>query len=186
MSLYLIENLNKTKSNPSSIRPLSTTAPPCRLVLFYEDQDSKNRAERLVSNLKRLFTFDIQIEESWWKLSVLRHHLMQELAVTDAVNGDLLLFSFGASNELSRELVDFNQAWTAQRTKSDGLLAIQLENTTGENTDALKKYFRELAKQTGLDYLASETEDDSLPDFHELISLKQRVRPRFHTDILPV
>ena len=77
MSLHLLENLNETKSEPSSIASHSTAMPPCRLVLFYEDQDSKNRAERLVANLKRLFTFEIQIEESWWKLSVLGHRLMQ-------------------------------------------------------------------------------------------------------------
>jgi|GEM_PF-1343993 len=186
MSLHLLENLNETKSEPSSIASHSTAMPPCRLVLFYEDQDSKNRAERLVANLKRLFTFEIQIEESWWKLSVLGHRLMRELAVADAINADLLLFSFGASNELSEDLIGFNQTWTSHRTKNDGLLAIQLENTTGDTTDALRKYFRELAKRTKLDYLATETEDDFLPDPRELVSLTQRVRPQFHPDVLLV
>jgi hypothetical protein len=186
MSHHLIDPVVKVppadESQNGDLQTQTMTA--CRLILFYEDQDSKNRAAQLCSNLRRLFSREITFEEDWWKLSVLQQPSMLQMAIDDAANADVLLYSFGCCNDVTPELALLNSAWAQRRLQRDGLLALQLQNNSGDAAELLRLYFRKIASENHMDYLATETPEDDVPSSTELYPLTRHVLARFGSESL--
>lgn len=185
MSHHLIEEVvsDTTASESQSLETQIQCPKACRMIMLYEDQDSKNRAAQLCFNLRRLFSHDIVFQEAWWKLSVLQQPSMLRLAVEDAIESDVILFSFGCSNEVTPELTALNKAWAESRAPREGLLALQLQNNSGEPAEILREYFRKISRNTGLDYLTTETPEDDVPSSVELVPVTQHVLARFQAEL---
>jgi len=158
MSKHLIEDviLTAPMAGFSNFVPDAQDSKPCHLVFIYEDQESRNRANRMSSVLQRLFSDEIESQESWWKLSILREQSMARLAMDDLTQADVVFFALGENSELSEELLDFNKAWSAQRKGKEGILAIQMAESSGDTAESVRNYFRDLAQKAGLDFLATE------------------------------
>jgi hypothetical protein len=132
---------------------------PCRFMVLYNGMPARTQAEHLCRRLGSTFSTEVDFHFSWWMFSVLRNPGLLEMAISEAVVADLILFSFGLSRDVPEEVVVFNERWVGQRQGHGGLLTyLYVEET--EEWDfiecplALHSHFRGAARRAHMDFIA--------------------------------
>jgi len=127
----------------------------CRVAVFYDSTDARQRAVGVGHYLVREFWEELDFAFSWWRLRYLQDASIAEVAALEALSSDILVFSVEAQAHPGEEVLAWLDLWVPQRNESLGAIVPLLYPSTA---DAISESpwmveIEEMARQTGLECL---------------------------------
>src|SRR6185436_10810805 len=90
---------------------------------------------------------DVQLRCSMWKFEVLRIPKLRRIAVSDAVEADVIVVATGSSGEVSAEVKQWIESWVPEKRGQTAALVALLQAAAMESIDpaAAEKYLKTAA-----------------------------------------
>jgi hypothetical protein len=140
--------------------------PVFRVVMAYEDFTAGKRAIDTCNFLVSRIGKAIELRSSMWKFDVLRSLKLNQMAVDDAVEADVIIVANGRNAGLPEEVKRWVDAWAARKEGQSAAL-VALLDFTGEQTHESSLAYTFLKSAAGAARI------DFLPQ--EIRSLKRRL-----------
>jgi hypothetical protein len=132
--------------------------PVFRVVIAYDDFAAGKRAMDTCNFLVSQFAGEIELKSSMWKFDVLRSTNLNQLAVDDAVEADVIIVANGRESGLPEEVKGWVNTWVPRKHDPAAAL-VALLDFTGDDTreSAMAHAFLEGAAATAkIDFLVQE------------------------------
>lgn len=125
---------------------------PFRLLVVYDSDEAKMQAHAASDFILNELGEAIVVEKTFWNVRSLGVLCVQEKAVNQAAEADVILLALSAQQPTA-ELINWTESWLKLRRDSEGLLAVI--PTGGVKNDAadLVQYFYETAVSANMDFL---------------------------------
>ena len=138
--------------NQSSAASPGVEETPFRLLVVYDSDDAKMQAQDASDFILNEVGDAVVVEKTFWNVRSLGVLSVQEKAVNQAADADVILLALSAQRPTA-ELMNWTESWLKLRRDSEGLLAVI--PTGGVKNDAadLVQYFYETAVSANMDFL---------------------------------
>lgn len=132
------------------------TGTPCKVAVFYEDHESRERVLKLSSRLARKFMSEVDLDFSWWKFQFLEDGVIAGLAAQSAAQADMIFYALGATAELPSAVQACNELWLDQRQSENGLLVAIIggDNGTLRQNTPVHGYLADLARRAQMQFIS--------------------------------
>jgi hypothetical protein len=109
--------------------PMPRNVPALGVTIAYEDKDAGLNAMKVLSVLALEAGHQIEIEPGPWRMDLLTHPDLIQLAEEESNRSHLLILSIGSSGRISSEVVKWTNTWL--RNKKENPAAIILLSSNG-------------------------------------------------------
>jgi hypothetical protein len=135
----------------------ATTLPAKTLfhvVIVYEDAAAATGAMQTWSFLKKQLEPDFELRVSMWKFDLLQNGEMQELAVNDALEANLIIVASHTGTTLPMEIESWVQLWASRkRDDSAALIALLDQSAHAQAKWATFDFLKGAAARAGMQFL---------------------------------
>jgi hypothetical protein len=131
------------------------------ILVAYEDLTAEERAKELLGRLAITLTPQVRLKLSLWKFSVLSVPPLQDLAVMDAVEADVIIISSSQADQTPTELKTWMERWEPKPSGKNSAL-VALSTPAGDDvatSPAVTAYCQGIASHNGMDFFC----DSDLP-----------------------
>jgi hypothetical protein len=140
-----------------------------RVLIAYDDFTSGKRAMDACHFLEFQLGSGIELRSSMWKFDILRNARLNEIAVADAIEADVIIIANAPDAGLPDEVARWVQAWVPRKRGQTAALVALLDFTgknPGESTQAYA-LLKRAATSARIDFLPQEIHgpDDAMPAF---------------------
>jgi hypothetical protein len=146
--------MSTTETGPQTAPEADSDASPIfvKVVAVYGDHAAHERVERVHDCLREELDVEVHCSVSWWKLDFLRHPEMFLRAVEDALQADVLVFSFRRQEDLPPKGKEWLEAWETRRKArlADWAEAAEQEEPSVVAEGPASGFLLALARRAGL------------------------------------
>lgn len=137
--------------------PASADLPPTfNVVTLYEDFETGTQAKRTYNNLVEQLGKDCQCSSQMWKFDVLSIPELQEIAIMDAVNADLLIIASRGGRELPLQVQEWMEA--SIKRGCQAIAFVGLFSCDLEHSYFIRTYLAGVAARGGIEFFAQSGE----------------------------
>src|SRR5207302_11130541 len=97
-----------------------------KVVVAYEDFFTGEQAKATIDRLLQQFEWRHNIALTLWHFDVLKEPALNEIAIRDAAQADMVVVAVDANSELPAEVTNWLEQWTPWKTKGEGVLVALL------------------------------------------------------------
>ena len=129
-----------------------------RVVMAYDDFASGKRAMATCNFLVYRLGGGIELRSSMWKFDVLRSAKLNQMAVDDAIEADVIIVANSRNGGLPDEVKKWVENWVPRKPARDSVL-VALLDFTGEDVQAsaqARTFLKEAAASAKIDFLPQE------------------------------
>ena len=150
-----------------------------QVVIAYEDFTAGKRALDACKLLVAHLGADVQFRSGMWKFDLLRNARLNEIAIGDAVDADLIIVATGENPELPAEVKEWVGAWAPRkRGQTAALVALvdfpadEMSSPDVERASLVHAWLKQAAATAGIDFLpqAVHLTETHLPPQDRIIS----------------
>jgi hypothetical protein len=146
-----------TKKLPHGMATGAGILPPTvfRVVMAYDDFASGKRAMNTCDYLVSQFGGGVELRSSMWKFDVLRHTKLNQMAVDDAIEADVIIVANSRNGELPEEVTRWVDQW-ARRKQGHATALVALLDFTGQNSGPSARalaFLKTAAHRAKMDFL---------------------------------
>jgi len=133
----------------------SGTVDACQVVILYDGLEARNQALRICNHLVLRFQDDLAFDFNWWRMDFLKDPGLAGLCTAQARMADILIICADPAGSLGTHVRKWFSSWARGQTEHLGLLVDLTKSGAREWSEvrATKQFLREVARQTGFDYL---------------------------------
>ena len=122
-------------------------------VLLYEDSKSGERAWEFYEKLSRKFQGDFEFSHLMWSFPILRDAQTLRLAVTSAVDANLIILSLSGHAKLPSSVKNWLQRWSClARDRNAAVVTLLDDNKNADATTRTHAYLRQLLGSRKIDF----------------------------------
>jgi hypothetical protein len=149
-----------------------------KVVMIYSDGSSSKLAAEVCESLKEKLGPGFYVEESSWKLELLRNAKLRTFAAEEAAQSDIIIVAAPESRSIPEEFASWFELWEGERHDSPGALVALLDgrNTANHQDDALKGWLARKASAAHLEFFCH-VQADPQPELNE--NLEEMEAPIF-------
>ena len=130
----------------------SEASPTFNVVLVYEDLETGKRAMRTYDFLVEQLGEDCLFANQMWKFDLLAVPKLREMAARDAAAADIVIVSAHEGNDLSYEVKDWVEMWTAQDTHN--IAIVGLFDSEATITTPVRDFLESTAERLGVQFFS--------------------------------
>jgi hypothetical protein len=138
----------------ASVRPKSAF----RVVMAYDDFIAGKRAMDACNFLVFQLGGEIELRSSMWKFDILRNAKLNQIAVDDAIEADVIIVASAPNAGLPEEVRNWIDGWVSQKRGQTAALVALLDFTGGDDTASTLAYafLKGAAASADIDFLPQE------------------------------
>lgn len=125
-----------------------------KVTIIYADIASNKMASEVCDSLKQKLGPVFHVEESSWKLELLRNEKLRAFAADEAMQSDIVIIAARESISVPEEIESWFQLWQDQRHGAPAALIALLDGRKVINTDEnkLKAWLARKASDAGMEF----------------------------------
>lgn len=142
--------------NPVLTAPKVETKAAFRVVIAYEDFASGKRAMDACKLLMAQLEHDVEFRTSMWKFDLLRNLKLNQIAVGDAIEADVIMVAASANSDLPIEIKKWIEGWSTRKHGQVAALValLDFETTDVTGSSIVHAYLKRVAAAAEIDFLS--------------------------------